>query len=294
MAAEQGDQYKEQLKARRWQLLDHLHEMLERPMTFLAFVWLVLVVLSFVTHIGRMLHDLMYAIWAVFVLDFLIEFLVAPHKLGYLKKHWLTAISLAAPALSVFRVLRIVQVLLTAHSAGYLSLLQLVSSFNRSMHAIQQTMRRRGIGYLFAITVVVLFAGAAGMQAFESPHALIANGQAQQVSQGAGIHGYGDALWWTAMLLTTIGSQYWPLTPEGRILCWFLSLYAISVFGYVTASIASHFIGEDTGSQKPETAQAGDNADIEKLQGQIVQLSGQISALMSRLDGQPAREQSRS
>jgi voltage-gated potassium channel len=27
---------------------------------------------------------------------------------------------------------------------------------------------------------------------------------------------YGNALWWTAMVMTTIGSDYFPKTAEGR------------------------------------------------------------------------------
>lgn len=34
-----------------------------------------------------------------------------------------------------------------------------------------------------------------------------------------GFKGYGDALCWIAMLLTTIGSAFWPQTVEGRLLC---------------------------------------------------------------------------
>lgn len=45
------------------------------------------------------------------------------------------------------------------------------------------------------------------------------------------------------MIMTTMGSQYWPQTAEGRVLCLFLAIYAFSVFGYVTAFLASIFIG---------------------------------------------------
>ncbi|HEX5323152.1 MAG TPA: potassium channel family protein [Capsulimonadaceae bacterium] len=276
-------EHHEQIQNQRWELLGRFHDLLEKPLTFLAFVWLVLVILNFTTHTGRMLREVMLGIWCVFLLNFLVEFFIAPHKLNYLKKHWLTAVSLAVPALGVFRVVPFLQILFTVHGAGFLSLLQLMSSLNRGMRAVQQTMRRRGVGYVLAITVIVLFAGAAGMLSFESPHALIANGAESAVRQGAGLHGYSDALWWTAMLMTTIGSAYWPLTPEGRILCWFLSLYAISAFGYLTASIASHFIGEDTGEEESDEPTAN-----EKLRGEIAQLSSQITALVARLDSQGA------
>ena len=42
-----------------------------------------------------------------------------------------------------------------------------------------------------------------------------------------------------------MGTDYWPQTSEGRILCFFLALYAFAVFGYVTAAIAAYFVGID-------------------------------------------------
>jgi voltage-gated potassium channel len=47
------------------------------------------------------------------------------------------------------------------------------------------------------------------------------------------------------MLLTTMGSDYWPRTAEGRLLCLLLAVYAFAVFGYVTAAIAAYFVGRD-------------------------------------------------
>jgi voltage-gated potassium channel len=47
------------------------------------------------------------------------------------------------------------------------------------------------------------------------------------------------------MIMTTMGSEYWPQTPEGRVLTVFLALYAFAVFGYVTATLARFLIGRD-------------------------------------------------
>jgi len=41
------------------------------------------------------------------------------------------------------------------------------------------------------------------------------------------------------MLLTSMGSEFWPKSPEGRILCLLLAFYGFAVFGYITASFAS-------------------------------------------------------
>ena len=58
------------------------------------------------------------------------------------------------------------------------------------------------------------------------------------------------------MVLTTMGSQYWPQTIEGRVLCVFLALYAFAVFGYVTATLATFFIGRDAEDDEAELAGA--------------------------------------
>jgi voltage-gated potassium channel len=42
-----------------------------------------------------------------------------------------------------------------------------------------------------------------------------------------------------------MGSDYWPQTPEGRLLCLLLAIYAFAVFGYVTAAIAAYFVDRD-------------------------------------------------
>ena len=102
-------------------------------------------------------------------------------------------------------------------------------------------MGRRGFGYVFAATILVTLAGAAGMYAFES-----------EVS--GGLNSYSAALWWTAMLMTTLGSEHWPQTGEGRVLCFLLSVYAFTIFGYVTATLAAFFLGRDAENAEGEMA----------------------------------------
>lgn len=46
------------------------------------------------------------------------------------------------------------------------------------------------------------------------------------------------------MIMTTIGSGYWPETPEGRILAFLLSIYEFSIFGYITEALENFFVGE--------------------------------------------------
>jgi voltage-gated potassium channel len=151
------------------------------------------------------------------------------------------------PALRILRVFRALRVLQAARTLRTVSLLRLVTSLNRGMRATAAMLGRHRVGYVVALTVIVIFAGAAGMLAFESQAALSEAGFGDLADDGAGFDSYGEAVWWTAMLITTIGSDYWPVTVEGRVLCWLLSVYALAIFGYITAAVASFFI-----RQRPE------------------------------------------
>jgi len=83
---------------------------------------------------------------------------------------------------------------------------------------------------------------------------------------------YGDALWWTDMLLTSLGSD---TTAEGRLLCFLLSLYGLAVFGYITASFASFFVGRDAATPAAEVAGTQDiatlRAEIRLLRRELTQ-----------------------
>ncbi len=95
-------------------------------------------------------------------------------------------------------------------------------------------MRRRGMSYVLLLSVIVTFAGAAGIYALE-PH----NSNA--------IPNFGYALWWTSMIMTTMGSSYFPQTSGGEALCFLLAVFGFSIFGYITAAIASYFVRQDAG-----------------------------------------------
>ena len=231
----------EALDQERYELLQRLNDWLETPMLLLAFAWLALLVGELVWGESRAFEVIGTVIWVVFILDFLLEFALAPHKLAYLKKNWLTVISLLVPAVRIFRILRVTRLLRLTRVGRGLRLFRLVSSLNRGMRALASNLQRRGFGYVVALTLLVLFAGAAGMYTFEN-------------QTPGGPRSYGEALWWTAMILTTMGSQFWPQTIEGRALCFFLALYAFAVFGYVTATLATFFVGRDAENEEAELA----------------------------------------
>jgi len=235
-------------------------------MLVLAFIWLALLVGELIWGESLLFEIIGTIIWVIFILDFAVEFVLAPHKGAYLKRNWLTAISLVVPALRLFRVFRVFRLLRLTRVGRGLSLLRVVSSLNRGMRALGTSLSRRGFGYVIVLTVLVTFTGAAGMYAFES---VVPDG----------IKSYGEALWWTAMILTTMGSQYWPQTVEGRVLCIFLALYSFGVFGYVTATLATFFIGRDAENDEAELVGA---KQLAALREEVIALREEIRRTTAR------------
>ena len=232
----------------RWRTLKQLDDWLRTPMLLLSLAWLVIVVIELTMGSTALLVTLGTAIWIVFIAEFVVRFTLAPAKRPFLKRNWLTLIALVVPALRLFRAFAVLR---AARALRGVRLVRIVGTANRSMNALRATLRRRQFGYVGGLTALVLALGAAGMLSFE-PAGEVEGGFAD----------YWDALWWTGMLLTTIGSQFWPATVEGRVLALLLSLYGLGVLGYLTATIASFFIGRDAEASNGPVAGAAELAAL--------------------------------
>lgn len=79
------------------------------------------------------------------------------------------------------------------------------------------------------------------------------------------------------MRTTTLGSEHWPQCAEGRALCF--ALYAFAVFGYVTATLATYFVGCDSTHATAEVAGA---RTVDALTAEVAALRAEIRALAAR------------
>lgn len=247
---------KKQMQVEQTKLLHTIQKFLEGPMIFLGFVWLLLLVVELVWGLTPVLEWMSISIWIIFIIDFILKFILARTKLHFFKKNWLTALSLLIPAIRIFRVLRVFRLFRGVR------LIKLVASLNRSIRSLAATMSRRAFGYVFLLILIVTFGGAAGMYAIERGN--------------TGFENYGMALWWTAMRIITAGSDFWPATAEGRTLAFIIALFGYGIFGYITATLASFFIGRD--AEEKNAPVLGKN-DIEELKETIAALAGKIEKL---------------
>lgn len=245
----------------RWQTLQTLDELLDRPLNVLSFVWLALLLLELLSDLPPWVGVLSNAIWAVFWIDFLISLTLAPDKGRYLRRNWLTVLSLLLPALRLFRALRAFRVLRAARFARGTRLVQILTRLNRSLRTLQRTLQRRQFGLVMTATALVLLIGSAGMLFFEG-------------EQAGAPRAYSEWLYWTGMLLSSLGSDYWPRTGEGRVLTLLLAVYGFTVFGYITAALASFFVGADN-DRAPDPEETNNAALLRELRALREELARQ-------------------
>jgi voltage-gated potassium channel len=252
----------------RWRLLRDLDEWLTFPMIFLSIAWLAIVVWELVAGTTALLETVGLVIWVIFIAEFALRFALAPEKIPFLKSSWLVVISLVIPALRLFRAFAILR---AARGLRGIRLVRIVGTANRSMNALKNTLERRGFVYVVGLTLAVSFLGAAGMMNFEN---------AREVEDG--FTSYGHALWWTGMLIASIGTENWPVTTEGRLLAMLLAIYGLAVFGYIAATFASFFIGRD--AEEASGPVAG-NKDIRRLLREVESLRLELARSRSAADG---------
>lgn len=248
----------------RWELLDNLQAVLEPAMAGLGLLFLGLLLLDYSAIAlsdegSSRLYWALQAIWAIFLVEFAVRLIVAPAKGAFLRRNWLGALSLVLPFLRPIRAFQ------AARALRSLSLVRFLGGINRGIRVLRAVTRGRQFAWIGALTVVVMIAGAVGVRFFD------------RGVEDAPIQGLGDALWWSAAMVTTINNEFYAVSTEARVLAILMRIFAVSVFGYITASIATYFIG---------TAQDGadDGNETQALRAEIAALRLEMATTRRALE----------
>jgi voltage-gated potassium channel len=244
-------------------LLKTLPRKLERPMLLLSFVWFLVIITELVNGTSPLLLSLGTVLWALFVLYFGLRLAIAPDRVVFLKRNWLFVLAILVPILRFFPFLQTLPLARALTATFGMQVIWMFASADLGLRSLRRTMGRRGTGYVLTFTAVVLLAGAAGMLHFENDS-----------PDPQGIHSYPEALWWVAMQITNIGSGYRPVTVGGHVLCLGISIFALAIFGYLTAVFAAFFIGRDAEDPKSEIPN----------QTSILQLSAEVALLRKAIE----------
>jgi voltage-gated potassium channel len=184
-------------------------------------------------------------IWIAFGVDYLLRLVLAPSKRAFVRGHLLDLVVLVLPLLRPLRAVRVVTAL---------------ARLNRTSVSV----RGRTTAYVF---------GAVTLLGFVSALAVL---DAERHSESANIASFGDALWWAATTVTTVGyGDQFPTTPEGRFVGIALMIGGIALTGTITAALASWFVEQINTAEQGET----DSRDE-----QLATLAAEVHALRATLD----------
>ena len=227
----------------REELREKLDRYLDVPLALASLALVLLAVIELTGEVsgpwrGR-LAALGWGLWSLFFVEFVVKFALAPVKRHYLRRRWLDALIVLLPFLRILRLARVVQ------ATKALPTFRLLIFGGRGSQSTLELLKRRRLGQLAIISAMVILIGAALGFLLEAG------------APESRIQDFGDALWWSAALVTTVGSELYPVTAPGRILGIFLMLYAVGVFSYFIASIASVLVGLDAQQPPDESTDKG-------------------------------------
>ena len=65
----------------------------------------------------------------------------------------------------------------------------------------------------------------------------------EQDADGSNLRTFGDALWWSATTVTTVGyGDHYPVTTQGRLIAVALMVVGIATVGAITAAVAAWMV----------------------------------------------------
>jgi voltage-gated potassium channel len=186
-----------------------------------------------------------------FFVDFWVNLLTAPSKLGYLKWGWIDLLS-SIPMIDVARAGRLARIV---------RILRAFRGVRSGRFLADYLIHRRGDGAFFAIALLsvllVLFSSIAILQ-FET-------------ASGSNIRTPQDALWWAFTTITTVGyGDKFPVTTEGRMIAAVLMTAGVGLFGSFTGLIASWILS-------PTKKDRQQDSELEKLQEQVAAIQQRLA-----------------
>ncbi|WP_299051682.1 potassium channel family protein [uncultured Nocardioides sp.] len=182
-------------------------------------------------------------VWVVFGVDYVVRLAGAADRRRWFVRHLPDLAILVLPLLRPLQLLR---------------LLTLVQVLNRSAAG-----RLRGRVALYVVSGAVVLAAVAALAVLD----------AERGARGALITTYGDALWWAAATMSTVGyGDVYPVTGTGRVVGVLLMIGGITLLGTVTATLASWLVEAVRDEQDESTR------ELDALRVEVARLSARLEA----------------
>jgi voltage-gated potassium channel len=184
----------------------------------------------------------------VFACDLLVRVILAENRGRYLLNNWLDVLAVALPVLRPLRAVRAILLI--------------------------SILTRRGQPFARGKVVQAVIASGIALCAI----AALAVLDAERNAAGANITTPGDAAWWAATTITTVGyGDRYPTTTEGRLIAVSLMVTGLALLGMITAAIASWFVERISEAKEAENRT---EVALEDVTAELAQLRNVLASLV--------------
>jgi voltage-gated potassium channel len=160
--------------------------------------------------------------WAVFLIDYFVSLWLAPDRSEYMRTHVIQAIGVLFPPLRILLIFHV--------------------TYEVMRHSRKAFGDRVRLYLVYASTLIISLSSLLVMLA-------------ERNAPGATIRNYGDALWWAAETISTVGyGDMYPVTITGRIFAVSLMINGFLILSVLTATVAQKFVTSLTGTDPPPDA----------------------------------------
>ena len=178
--------------------------------------------LSSEVEAGILIAD--WVIWTIFLGDYLVRLKLSPNRKSFFRTNKMDLLIILLPFLRPLRIMR------SARSLRILRAARATTFLGRGLTAAGEVLTRHKLHYAIAVTVAVVISGALLVHSLE------------ESNEQSNIQSLGDALWWAAATVTTVGfGDQFPTTTGGRAVGMALMIVGISLFGFLAGSLVSYF-----------------------------------------------------
>ena len=180
------------------------------------------------TRFSAFYLQVQFAVCVVFLLDFLVLWAAAPNRGRYFWRNLLFLL-ISVPWLNI---LGWCGVAVTRDWGVLVGLLPVLRAFLAMVIIVRwliegNKMRRMLVAYVFT---VVVFTYISGLVFYE-----------YEAAVNPKLHGFGNALWWAWMNVTTVGAAIFPVTVVGKVFCILLPSLGMMFFPIFTTYVLQEY-----------------------------------------------------
>ena len=197
----------------------------------------------------------MFSVCIIFLIDFFALMLHSPHPWRFLLRNFIV-LALSIPYHTLSNAIGIEPNHTATIAMSSIVMLRSVMALYITMRWLISSRATRLLGAYIATVVVASYFGALLFYEYEAP-------------VNNAVKGFGDAMWWAWMNLTTVGAEIFPVTTVGKLICVVLPILGMAMFPvftvYVTSLYERNVAQRGTRVAPVESNQKQNNNETENL-----------------------------